>query len=289
MITNYYHVADHTFSVTADTVAFALMDNYVPFICNSVVADGNVFALTIVQGRAVSYAEELRQKEEDQEIVCGRTTDGHPIYEFIWCQQTVGCLVCSENYHRGQLILTATPQQKLAVDNALMVLFALSTAGKMTVLLHAAAVSHKDRGFIFLGKSGTGKSTHASLWVKYVEDAELVNDDNPVVRITDSGIPMVYGSPWSGKTPCYRNVSYPLGGIVLLSQAPHNKIERLKSLAAYSTLVTSISGQRWDANIADGLHATENALASTVPAWHLECLPDEEAARVCSMKIEKEE
>jgi len=33
--------------------------------------------------------------------------------------------------------------------------------------------------------------------------------------------------------------------------------------------------------IAEGLHQTTNKLASTVPMWHLECLPDEEAARLC--------
>jgi hypothetical protein len=33
--------------------------------------------------------------------------------------------------------------------------------------------------------------------------------------------------------------------------------------------------------IAEGLHQTTNALASTIPMWHLECLPDEAAARLC--------
>jgi hypothetical protein len=36
-----------------------------------------------------------------------------------------------------------------------------------------------------LGKSGTGKSTHSRLWLDYVEGSELLNDDNPVVRIID--------------------------------------------------------------------------------------------------------
>jgi hypothetical protein len=73
---------------------------------------------------------------------------------------------------------------------------------------------------------------------------------------------------------------------VLLSQAPYNKIQRLGGLQAYASLVASISGMRWDTFVADGLHHTENALASTVPVWHLECLPDEEAAKVCSLNIE---
>ena len=114
-----------------------------------------------------------------------------------------------------------------------------------------------------------------------------MNDDNPVVRIGDDGSAMVYGSPWSGKTPCYRNVSCPLGGIVVLSQAPYNKIQRLKGISAYVALMESISGKRWDERVADGLHQTENALASNVPVWHLDCLPDEAAAKLCQSAVER--
>ena len=63
------------------------------------------------------------------------------------------------------------------------------------------------------------------------------------------------------------------------------RIERLQGLQAYAALVPSISGKRWDAMIADGLHETENALASCIPVWHLECLPDEAAARICNATI----
>jgi hypothetical protein len=171
----------------------------------------------------------------------------------------------------------------MAIDNALMLLFAMATARLGTALFHAAVVSHEGQGYMFLGKSGTGKSTHAQLWLEHIEGTELVNDDNPVVR---DGV--VYGSPWSGKTPCYRNVSYPLGGIVLLSQAPYNQIRRLGGIEAYTALVASISGQRWNSRIADGLHQTENALVTNVPVWHLECLPDEEAARLCRKTVNSE-
>jgi hypothetical protein len=166
-----------------------------------------------------------------------------------------------------------------------MVLYALATANQQTVLFHAAVVSHGGKGYLFLGPSGTGKSTHARLWLQHIEGTELVNDDNPVVRIADDGTAVVYGSPWSGKTPCYRNVSGPLGGIVMLSQAPYNKIRRLGGIEAYVALMESISGKRWDKRIADGLHATENTLASTVPVWHLACLPDQAAAELCNNTV----
>ena len=60
---------------------------------------------------------------------------------------------------------------------------------------------------------------------------------------------------------------------------------RIVSIDAYVALVPSISGKRWDSAIADGLHQTENALATHVPVWHLDCLPDEEAATLCSGTI----
>ena len=72
-----------------------------------------------------------------------------------------------------------------------------------------------------------------------------------------------------------------MGGIVLLEQAPFNKIRRLRGVEAYAALVSSISGKRWDRSIADGLHATENGLAMNAPVWFLQCLPDEDAAKVC--------
>ena len=280
METKYYKVAGHTFGVSGGVEVFALMGNYEPFGCE---AGASVFMLTVGKGLAVSYTEDLRQKDEGQQIVCGRASSGESVYEFIWWGESAGWLVCTDHYREGRLILTGR-HTKMAIDNALMVMFALATADKATALFHAAAVSREGRGYMFLGKSGTGKSTHAGLWVKHVEGAELMNDDNPVVRIHE-GRAVVYGSPWSGKTPCYRDVSCPLGGIVLLSQAPYNKISRLGGLEAYVALVTSISGQRWDEGIADGLHETENELASNVPMWHLECLPNEEAATLCQTTI----
>ena len=288
MKTAYYEVGGHVFSVSGGEEFLALMENYEPFHCDTDVTDGErAFSLTIGGSEVPLYSEELRQEEEGQEIVCGKTADGKAVFEFRWWNEIAGWLVCSPDYREGRLLTTGR-YTKMAVDNALMVLYALATAASGTVLFHAAVVSHEGKGYMFLGPSGTGKSTHARLWMKYIDGTALVNDDNPVVRLADDGLPIVYGSPWSGKTPCYRNVSYPLGGIVLLSQAPFNKIHRLGGIHAYASLVASISGKRWDSRVADGLHATENALASTVPVWHLECLPDEAAAKLCHAQISNE-
>ena len=277
----YYKVAGHVFRVCCETESFSLLTNYEPFGCDEAAV---AFSLTISRGIPVGYAEEWRQEDDGQEIICGKTADGEPVFGFLWHQVTAGWLVCSPDYCDGRLITTGH-DTKLAIDNALMVLYALATADRQTVLFHAAVVSYGGKGYLFLGPSGTGKSTHARLWLKHIEDTELVNDDNPIVRITEDDGAVVYGSPWSGKTHCYRNVSCPLGSIVVLSQAPYNKIRRLSGIEAYVNLVASISGKRWDERIANGLHQTENALASTVPMWHLDCLPDQAAAELCCSNV----
>ena len=280
----YFKVANVAFSVTASDNDFELMKNYEPFFSSDGLQCPVGFNLVIAEGDAIAFTEELRQDDDGQEIICGKTADGNAVFEFIWARETAGWLVCSQDYSQATLTVTGR-YRKLAIDNALMILFALSTAGQGLALFHASTVSFAGKAYMFLGVSGTGKSTHSSLWLKHIKGTELLNDDNPVVRVFDDGSATVYGSPWSGKTPCYRNLSYPLGGIVLLSQAPYNKIHRLSGIKAYVALVPSISGKRWDKQIADGLHKTENALAMTVPTWHLECLPDEAAARLCCNTI----
>ncbi|MBR2469146.1 MAG: hypothetical protein IKB43_03185 [Fibrobacter sp.] len=319
--TRYYKVAGHLFSVTVDgniagntdgcllngTAAGSqgdfyakCMDNYEPFAEPSEChpgqgAGGNVFSLSVMPPAAFDYTEEIRQEDEGQTIICGHRLAGESVFEFLLRDVSTGTLICSNGYREARLLMGSAAQdlrlQKFALNNSLMVLYALATAGLGTALFHSAVVSYKGMGYMFLGKSGTGKSTHARLWLKHIEGSELMNDDNPVVRFFDDDGPdgapraVVYGSPWSGKTPCYRNVQAPVGGIVLLSQAPYNKIVRLKGVQAYAALVTSISGKRWDKSVADGLHATENALAKNVPVWHLECLPDEAAAKLCNENV----
>ena len=291
--TFFYNVAGHIFSVETCGCPLTKMDNYAPFATAPIEAP--VFSLTITDSEnAPEYNEETRQEDEGQTIICGKTQNGEPTFEFLLGKVSTGLLICSQNFKQNKIHVKnsgsySEQTSHYAINNALMVLYSLATAKADTALFHAAVIRNNDRGYLFLGKSGTGKSTHARLWLKYNEGSSLLNDDNPVVRLhkNDDGkmFAKVYGSPWSGKTPCYKNEEVDVGGFVLLSQAPYNMIARLKGVAAYAALVPCISGMRWDKEIADGLHRTENGLASSVPVWHLECLPDEAAAKLCKEAI----
>lgn len=174
----------------------------------------------------------------------------------------------------------------MQVNTSLMIQFTFSAAVHDTVLLHASVTRHKGKANLFFGVSGTGKSTHSRLWHQYVPDSDLMNDDNPVIRILD-GEAMVFGTPWSGKTLCYRNVKAPIRALVRLEQDPENIMERLHSLQAYASVVAACSSIRWNHSVMDGIVPTVEKLAMTVPCYRLRCRPDREAVELCKNTIEQ--
>ena len=161
---------------------------------------------------------------------------------------------------------------------ALWVGFGVLTCMDLTVAIHSSCIVYQNKAVLFLGESGTGKSTHTRLWREYIDGAILLNDDSPVLRVEDGKV-WAYGTPWSGKTPCYKNQRYELVACVRLSQAPHNKIKRLSVLQGYGALHPSCPPEfAYDGQLYDGVSQVMDAILSQVPVYHLECLPDEEAA-----------
>lgn len=201
---------------------------------------------------------------------------------------TVAYAECSQHFRRNTLCIPEAlrPMAPFIVNNFLMMIYTFATAGQGTLMVHASVVLYGGKGYLFLGKSGTGKSTHASLWLKHIEDTRLLNDDNPVIAVDPkTGLVTVYGTPWSGKTPCYLNESAPVGAIVRLAQAPQNAIERLPGTRAFAALFPSCSCLRQDMDIYRGIIDTVTHVAMHIPICNLRCLPDEAAARLCMQTV----
>ncbi|MDD3478632.1 MAG: hypothetical protein PHP32_07130, partial [Candidatus Izemoplasmatales bacterium] len=95
------------------------------------------------------------------------------------------------------------------------------TKGLLT--MHASAVVHQGRAWIFSAPSGVGKSTLANWFLEAYEEDFILNDDKPLLEQTPNGF-LVHGSPWSGKTSQQANLSVPLGPIIFLSQGQTNQV-----------------------------------------------------------------
>lgn len=188
-----------------------------------------------------------------------------------------------EEYRNITITTRGTDVQKaFGVNNSMMLIYTICTAQHNTLLVHSSVVENGGKAYMFLGKSGQGKSTHSDMWVKHIEGSTLINDDNPVIRIADDGTPMVYGSPWSGKRPIYKNVQYPIGGFAAIEQEKENSIKREDIPVAFGILLSSMSTMKFDKNIHMKICGTISKILSRIPVHTLYCRADEEAAQVSS-------
>lgn len=268
-------------------VAENIIPSFSPFVTEE---EGDVlFTMTVCRGAAVDFS----GLEEIGQFDCGganhgvyRTLDGGYGFEISLPDCNGGTLSCCMEANadfsscRATLTGTADHEHQFGLNNALMMAFAFASATMDTLLVHASVIRNDGYGYLFTAPSGTGKSTHTHLWYKYIPGSDLMNDDNPVVRVIN-GQAIIYGSPWSGKTPCYRNISAPIGAITRIEQRPVNEIERLAPVQAFATLLPAVSSMKWDYRVYDGICQCIGNLLQITPVFLLGCRPDEEAAHVC--------
>jgi hypothetical protein len=169
-----------------------------------------------------------------------------------------------------------------------MIRFAFSQAilSYQALSIHASAVCVEGKAYLFTGRSGTGKSTHASLWLKCIKGARLLNDDNPTIRLSAGGQFEVYGTPWSGKTPCYINRHAQLKGIAGLCRAERNRFLRLTGVDAFIALLPGCMALTGDSTLYGKLCDTLELIAGTSTViGRMYCLPLGQAALLCYNEI----
>ena len=283
----FFKVAENVFTLelSDSSALWPLLTQYDPF---EVEASGGepVFSLGLtreIEQEPLEVVYDVPTEKGETKIRLSRCASGW-IFEMAPSSELPVCgrLFASPDFSEGRLQILSRRawDAQFAVNNSLMLLYAFTTAERGILEVHASVIKYEGRGYLFLAKSGTGKSTQSRMWLENIEGATLLNDDNPIVRVSGDQV-VVYGSPWSGKTPCYINDRCPVGGFVLIRRAQSNRITRLGIVEAYANLYSSCSGLRQDRRMADGLHSSLEKAVCSVPSYVLDCLPDADAARVC--------
>ena len=292
MSVRYYAVAQHYFAVSmSDDEKAIILPSYEPFAVDVASVTNLLFALEVDD---TFYPSEKGELIGDFE--CGAADFGvyclaNGAYQMLisppggdYC----GLLQTAPDFSTATIATRGDDGcRTFAVNNALMLMYAFASAEMGTLLVHASVIKNGGKGYLFLGKSGTGKSTHSSLWLKYIEGSQLLNDDNPIVRVFQDEV-IVYGSPWSGKTPCYKNDSVPIGAFVQIKQEPENHICLNRPLQAFALLLPSISSMKWDKKVYGGVCDSVTRLIEKIPLYTLGCRPDKEAAEVCYAEVNKQ-
>ena len=277
-----YHIAGHTLEMGE---RLGNLPGFSPFLASG--TDQRP-ALVFHTGQTIDEEENLREihtcRLEETEDRCEWLTNEAGDYFFrLYTGNTVRYRMFIRPDDKGLIACTdmdeRTSPWRLRIF--LWMAFNLSILERCTSAIHASAITCGGKAVLFLGESGTGKSTHSSLWLQYLRGVELLNDDCPFIRCEASGQVKVYGSPWSGKTDCYKNQSSPVAALVLLRQAPQNVIRSLKGIAAVSAVLPSFPPAFAQVKQpAEAISSLLSQLLETVPVYLLDCLPAADAARL---------
>lgn len=275
METKKYRVADHCFEVCSESLCSGVsaIQGFKPFEVTSGTPE---FSFAMGEELPAEYNVQYSFTYEDILGEFGSTENGFFLKQTPANEEP---LLLWTSDHNDVVFLAGNLSLRL-VRFALWIGYGLKTATSGTIAIHSSCIVADAKAVIFLGESGTGKSTHTRLWRENIPSAVLLNDDSPIVRIIDGSV-WVYGSPWSGKTPCYKQERYPLAACVRLSQAPYNAIHKLHVIKGFAALHPSCPPEfAYDERIYSHISAALGTLLKSVPVYHLECLPDAAAAHL---------
>jgi hypothetical protein len=171
-------------------------------------------------------------------------------------------LSCSSNLISSQ----GSAQNPLhyPLDQILLMYFLASREG---VIVHAAGAVFAEKGCIFAGRSGAGKST-VSRKLQEMPGIEILSDDRIIIRKMGDSFTM-FGTPWPGDAGIAVNKSAPLSQIFFLAQGEENRIERIKNAEAFRRFMPVLSIPWYDKEVIQEIFSTVEKLVSKVPSYFL--------------------
>lgn len=158
------------------------------------------------------------------------------------------------------------------------ILFHYATLQGDAVMMHSSCIFDGEKGRLFSGFSGAGKSTISGLWVK--SGATMINDDRVIIR-REKEVYYVYNTPMYYADVPKRTR---LDAVYLISHSPVNKIkQRTGALAVTGIMAFSIQNN-YDARFVQHHLAFFSEMCQSVPVYDLGFVPDESVVRFVKEK-----
>ena len=155
---------------------------------------------------------------------------------------------------------------------------------KCGFVFHSSAISCNNQGIAFSARSGTGKTTHTSLWLHNIKNCQILNDDTPVIKINPLNEVYICGTPWAGTSGRNRNISIPLKALVFIQRGEYNEIRRLTPKESVTPFFDGITSPTTPLMLTNCL-ANMDTILSRVPCYSLSCNMEIEAAKIAHNAI----
>ena len=144
-------------------------------------------------------------------------------------------------------------------------------------ILHCAFMSHKGDAILLSGPSGTGKSTHATLWEQAVDGTHAVNGDRCLISVEKDGTYTASGWPVCGSSFICNDESHPIRAIVFIDQTPDNHIIAEPAARLFVRLFSQITVNHWDAEATSAAADWTEELMRHIPVMVYGCNMDADA------------
>ena len=149
------------------------------------------------------------------------------------------------------------------------------------LVFHAACFDVDGTGVAFAAHSGTGKTTHMSLWQKLLgERMTIVNGDKPIIRFFDGEkFPFAYGTPWNGKEGLGCNMKTPFKHICFIERSETNFVEKVEKSEVINRIFKQVYMPKDPIAVMKTMELVDRML-STCNLWIIHCNMEDDAALV---------
>ena len=267
-----YKIADLTVEITG-IVHQTVLDKCEPYRCDD--------SLTSDVKINIQYSD-IKFTPDDPDNTYGSGEEfwcqnGDHLYEYLLSDNNGEFIIKIDYYNSGKNVDVYLYDVKKNngyddthyLSNTISILFHYVAIANNRIVLHSSSVYADGYGVAFSADSGVGKSTHTSLWMKYVPGCEYLNDDTPIIYKKDGGI-YIYGTPFAGSTGINNNVCVPLKAITFIKRGINNSIRRLSTAESLEMLMGQLV-QPLAGDYLDNMLGVLSDILSEVPVYELKC------------------
>lgn len=177
--------------------------------------------------------------------------------------------IFNEEFTKGTIFVQPHVTHLHPLDYPLDEVLVASLLGRgRGVELHSCGIiDRRDRGHLFVGVSGAGKSTTADLWEHAA--SSVLSDDRVIVRERDGEMQM-FGTPWHGEAERSIPANVPIAGVYLIVQSEKNSLRTLEPAEAVARLFQCTFPLFHDSKALDFTIGFLARLVATVPVRELQ-------------------
>jgi hypothetical protein len=221
-----------------------------------------------------------------------RTTPEPETYRILVSRSERGYRIVSYHFaahyevdrRRVRVLLARGPgrREERLLDNLFRVIAGYAFIEEGAVLVHAAALAVGERGYVFYGPSGAGKTTVSRL---SLGRADLLSDDQALLSLEGEQV-LLSATPFRGGERLHphrhekaiagpnRNRTVPLAGLFRLVQAERLALAELSPSRQLASLLSAVPVFPGEPYNNARLMATLSGVIERVPAQELHFLPD---------------